>query len=231
MLQRSRYRRLVFGPHFGGVTMPPVRDNSHKGRPWISSSSSNPRSISSASSGSTCGCGAPALTATWGCARSTTRRRPSFTVHVVHQFYKCFSCGAGGDVVKFVQEIEGLSFYEALKSLWPSATASPCRSARGTPTKIPNCAAPCWPMHEQAAGELSRPSEIAARGGGARLPGQARTRAGDRRAVRPGLLGPLGPRAGAPLRAARIPRAQMEAVGPGAASGRMAASTTASATG
>jgi DNA primase len=43
--------------------------------------------------------------------------KPSFTVHVVHQFYKCFSCGAGGDVVKFVQEKEGLSFYEALKSL------------------------------------------------------------------------------------------------------------------
>ena len=41
----------------------------------------------------------------------------SFTVHVVHQFYKCFSCGAGGDVVKFVQEKDGLSFYEALKSL------------------------------------------------------------------------------------------------------------------
>src|ERR1035438_9511338 len=42
---------------------------------------------------------------------------PSFTVHVVHQFYKCFSCGAGGDVVKFVMEKEGLSFWEALKQL------------------------------------------------------------------------------------------------------------------
>jgi DNA primase len=41
----------------------------------------------------------------------------SFTVHVVHQFYKCFSCGAGGDVIKFVMEKEGVSFYEALKSL------------------------------------------------------------------------------------------------------------------
>ena len=41
----------------------------------------------------------------------------SFTVHATHQFYKCFSCGAGGDVFKFVMEIEGLSFYEALKSL------------------------------------------------------------------------------------------------------------------
>ncbi len=44
-------------------------------------------------------------------------KSPSFTVHVVHQFYKCFSCGAGGDVVKFVMEKEGVSFYEALKSL------------------------------------------------------------------------------------------------------------------
>ena len=44
-------------------------------------------------------------------------KSPSFTVHVVHQFYKCFSCGAAGDVFKFVMEKEGLSFYEALKSL------------------------------------------------------------------------------------------------------------------
>src|SRR3954465_7718630 len=41
----------------------------------------------------------------------------SFTVHVTRQFYKCFSCGAAGDVFKFVMEIEGLSFYEALQSL------------------------------------------------------------------------------------------------------------------
>ena len=41
----------------------------------------------------------------------------SFTVHVTHQFYKCFSCGVSGDVLKFVMEIQGISFYEALKSL------------------------------------------------------------------------------------------------------------------
>jgi DNA primase len=44
-------------------------------------------------------------------------KSPSFTVHVVYQFYKCFSCGVSGDVVKFVMEKEGLSFHEALKSL------------------------------------------------------------------------------------------------------------------
>jgi DNA primase len=46
-----------------------------------------------------------------------SEKTPSFTVHVVHQFYKCFSCGAAGDVIKFVMEKEGLSFFEALRSL------------------------------------------------------------------------------------------------------------------
>src|SRR5690348_16109865 len=44
-------------------------------------------------------------------------KKPSFTVHVVHQFYKCFSCGVAGDVFKFVMETQGISFYEALKWL------------------------------------------------------------------------------------------------------------------
>jgi DNA primase len=42
---------------------------------------------------------------------------PSFNVHGLHQFYKCFSCGASGDVIKFVMEKKGVSFHEALKSL------------------------------------------------------------------------------------------------------------------
>ena len=46
-----------------------------------------------------------------------TEKTPSFGVHPAHQFYKCFGCGAGGDVIKFIMEIEGLTFYEALKYL------------------------------------------------------------------------------------------------------------------
>ena len=38
-------------------------------------------------------------------------------MHAVHQFYKCFGCGASGDAIKFVMEIEALTFYEALKAL------------------------------------------------------------------------------------------------------------------
>jgi DNA primase len=46
-----------------------------------------------------------------------TEKTPSFSVHQSHQFYKCFGCGAGGDVLKFVMEIERISFFEALKLL------------------------------------------------------------------------------------------------------------------
>ena len=44
-------------------------------------------------------------------------RTPSFSVNTAKQFYHCFGCKASGDVFKFVQEIEGISFWEALKSL------------------------------------------------------------------------------------------------------------------
>lgn len=46
-----------------------------------------------------------------------TEKTPSFSVHSTHQFYKCFGCGAAGDALKFVMEIERISFYEALKLL------------------------------------------------------------------------------------------------------------------
>lgn len=46
-----------------------------------------------------------------------SEKSPSFSVHATHQFYKCFGCGAGGDVLNFVMAIEGLTFFEALKHL------------------------------------------------------------------------------------------------------------------
>ncbi|MEO8661563.1 MAG: DNA primase, partial [Bryobacteraceae bacterium] len=44
-------------------------------------------------------------------------KSPSFGVNTTHQFYKCFGCGAGGDVLKFVMEVERVTFFEALKML------------------------------------------------------------------------------------------------------------------
>jgi DNA primase len=46
-----------------------------------------------------------------------TEKTPSFSVHAGHGFYKCFGCGAGGDAIKFVMEMEGLTFFEAVKTL------------------------------------------------------------------------------------------------------------------
>ncbi|MDP9227574.1 MAG: DNA primase [Actinomycetota bacterium] len=44
-------------------------------------------------------------------------RTPSFSVDPVGKLYYCFGCEAGGDVFRFVQEKEGLSFPEAVESL------------------------------------------------------------------------------------------------------------------
>lgn len=46
-----------------------------------------------------------------------TEKTPSFRVHANDQFFKCFGCGLGGDVFKFVQEMERVSFGDALKIL------------------------------------------------------------------------------------------------------------------
>jgi DNA primase len=42
---------------------------------------------------------------------------PSFSVNPVEKLYHCFSCGAGGDLIKFVQETEGLEFAPAVEWL------------------------------------------------------------------------------------------------------------------
>lgn len=42
-------------------------------------------------------------------------RNPSFSVSQSKQIYKCFSCGRGGNIFSFLQEIEGVSFVEAVK--------------------------------------------------------------------------------------------------------------------
>jgi hypothetical protein len=44
-------------------------------------------------------------------------KRPSFSVHSGKQLYLCRSCGAGGDVFRFIQHIEGLGFRAAKELL------------------------------------------------------------------------------------------------------------------
>jgi|SRR5579871_4562209 len=42
-------------------------------------------------------------------------KTPSFSVHATRQFFHCFGCGKSGDVFKFVQEREQISFPEAVR--------------------------------------------------------------------------------------------------------------------
>jgi DNA primase len=44
-------------------------------------------------------------------------KSPSFHVNDERGFYYCFGCHASGDAIKFVQELEGLSFVEAVREL------------------------------------------------------------------------------------------------------------------
>ncbi|MEX1087189.1 MAG: CHC2 zinc finger domain-containing protein, partial [Candidatus Paceibacterota bacterium] len=44
-------------------------------------------------------------------------RTPSFSVSSERQMYYCFGCGAGGDMINFVERIEGVDFYGAMKIL------------------------------------------------------------------------------------------------------------------
>src|SRR5215218_5260706 len=44
-------------------------------------------------------------------------RTPSFSVEPTEKLYHCFGCGVGGDVIKFVEEKDGLGFAEAVELL------------------------------------------------------------------------------------------------------------------
>jgi DNA primase len=44
-------------------------------------------------------------------------KTPSFAVHPVKQIYHCFGCGAGGDVFKFVMEMDKSTFPEAIRTV------------------------------------------------------------------------------------------------------------------
>ncbi len=53
----------------------------------------------------------------FGCCPFHNEKTASFCVNQQSAYYHCFGCGASGDVVKFVQEIESVSFFNAVKIL------------------------------------------------------------------------------------------------------------------
>jgi DNA primase len=70
--------------------------------------------------------------------------RPSLYVNTAKQIFKCFACGAGGDVLKFVQMRENLTFPQAIErlanrvgiNLKPIKTKQPQPAADIDPNKL-----------------------------------------------------------------------------------------------
>ena len=79
-----------------------------------------------------------------------SEKTPSFGVHSALQYYKCFGCDAAGDVFKFVQQMESLTFPEALKVLAERYGVPMPERQRSDDPEAQNRAA-LFEMHETAA--------------------------------------------------------------------------------
>lgn len=53
----------------------------------------------------------------WGLCPFHHEKTPSFSVNAEGGYYHCFGCGAGGDVIKFIMNIESIDFLDAVKLL------------------------------------------------------------------------------------------------------------------
>lgn len=53
----------------------------------------------------------------WACCPFHHEKTPSFSVNSVDQYYHCFGCGASGDAITFVREMETVDFMDAVKIL------------------------------------------------------------------------------------------------------------------
>ncbi|HAS84829.1 MAG TPA: DNA primase [Candidatus Yonathbacteria bacterium] len=65
------------------------------------------------------------------CCPFHNERTPSFFISPSRQTYHCFGCNKGGDVISFVEEIEGLDFQGALKLLADRAGVTLTRERAG----------------------------------------------------------------------------------------------------
>lgn len=53
----------------------------------------------------------------WACCPFHHEKTPSFAINEVGQYYHCFGCGASGDVIRFVSEMESIDFMDSVKLL------------------------------------------------------------------------------------------------------------------
>jgi len=61
----------------------------------------------------------------WGCCPLHAEQTPSFHVRISEDRFKCFGCGATGDVIEFVRLQRGLGVGEAIQQLEARAASAP----------------------------------------------------------------------------------------------------------
>jgi DNA primase len=114
-----------------------------------------------------------------------TEKTPSFNVNKDKGFFKCFGCGAGGDVIKFVELYQKISFPEAVRHLAlrfsisvPETTSGPEEREQAAERQA------LLALHEQAAAFYREQLE---------MPGGSRARRElDGRALRPETMAAFG---------------------------------------
>ena len=124
--------------------------------------------------------------ATWkGLCPFHTEKTPSFNVNKDKGFFKCFGCNAAGDVVKFVQLYQKLSFPEAVRHLAGRAGISIPETSSGPEEREAAAERQALlDLHEQAATFYREQLDAA---GGARA-----RRELDNRALRPETMAAFG---------------------------------------
>ena len=99
-----------------------------------------------------------------------SEKTPSFAVHPVKQIYHCFGCGVGGDVFKFVMEMDKCDFIEAVRSVADKCGIAIPRSRERSPEerREQQQRTELVELHREAAAFFARQLESTAEGKAAR---------------------------------------------------------------
>ena len=69
------------------------------------------------------------------CCPFHREKTPSFHINESTGLYHCFGCGESGDAIRFVEKMEGLSFTDAVRKLFPTPKP-PCRKRPPPPSGL-----------------------------------------------------------------------------------------------